>query len=264
MAPRIDPASGQVTSDVYRTGGGFGGGDFSNLVNAPLPPPRPPGFDPTNATATTNLSPNTYGLGASALQPPPAFAPAPPSPGPGHLDVYSPPGQPPPPPVPAPYTAPYATPGAPPVSPAAGTPTYPYATPGAPPVSPNPAFPPASSLPGPGHLDVYGPGPPVPSPGPAHLSVYSPPAQRAPVPGPGAAQVALPPRRPASAPAAAAPAQAPARAPYPPAQPIAHVAGPNWLRNLVLAGQPAPGARPTVGNTMASMLMNRGQGGGMS
>src|SRR6516165_7075596 len=104
MAPRMNPVSGQVTSDVYRTGGGFGGGDFSNLVNAPLPPARPPGFDPTNATATTNLSPNTYGLGVNALQPPSAFTPTPPSPGPGHLDVYSPPGQPPPPSAPAPYT----------------------------------------------------------------------------------------------------------------------------------------------------------------
>ena len=240
MAPRNYDSS-QVANDVYTTGGSFGGSQpplNSQTGQVPYPPVRPASFP--QVPPPPNVDPTAVGLGLPAGM---ASAPLPPPPGPAA----------------APPTMPSVEPTT-----AAGL-GMPVGL-GAPPeLGGN--YPPASSLPGPGHLDVYSPPPaPAPSPGPAHLSVYSAPtptpsraARPAALPAAAPGRVPLPPRRPAGL-----GAPAPTQAPYPPPQPIAHVAGPAWLRSAILAGQRPPGGPPTVGNTMASMLMNRGQGGGNS
>lgn len=297
--------SRQVADNVYQgggnysTGGSFGGGDsFSTgggfglsdptpgTVYAPYPPARPAAFSPnlppptpppSNAAATTNLGPGTYGLGVASMQPPSLGAAPPPSPGANIPALYgAPAGTPgPAPPEQAPYPSASVTSPLGGYVPGLGGLSGPLPGPAAPPRFPLERF-------RTGEGGIFAPSQPTPqNPPQSPATVPLPPPHSAAIAARGTVPAALPPAGggvPLPPPHAAALAAraaalsappnpnpaAPGAAPYP----VARVQGPNFLRNFILAGRPPPGAAPTVGGTMASML-NRGvpyggagQGGG--
>jgi len=255
------------------------GDSDQGLAPAPLPPARPPGLNPSATTASwllnaprpdagmtpaeawggapTPLAPTPWSLASSpgARIPPQYGAPMPPAPAPAPV----PPSVQPVPQPPTPWGVP-ATVMQPPAPAQRPFPTHLFATgnplgPGYPGPGPNtPQLMPPGSVPLPPSRSAAFPRgvpaalpPPAATAGPSHLN---PTAQ---VPAAAAPALNPNPTRPVQSPAT----------PYP----IAHVQGPAFLRNFILAGRAPPtGAGPSVGSTMAGMLGTpyggAGQGGG--